>query len=84
MAFLTWSKGGEADVLACDDDKVTLLSTTPSAPGSRPEGATAAGEVVKVKVARCKKVEGGFAIEGRLLDATRALREIVASAKLPS
>ncbi len=71
---LTWLRGGEADVRSLDGDRITLLSTTPSAPGSRPEGALASGAGVRVKVARCRRAEERFLIEGRLLDATRETR----------
>jgi hypothetical protein len=71
---LTWSKGGEADVTALDGDRVSVLSTIPSAPGSRPDGALASGAAVRIKVARCRKQEGGFLIEGRLIDVTRETR----------
>ncbi len=77
---LTWTRGGEAEVQSLDGDRITVLSTTPSAPGSRPEGALASGAGVRVKVARCRRHDGShlpeprFLIEGRLLDATRETR----------
>ena len=36
------------------------------------------GVMVRLKVARCRAEGGGFRIEGKLLDATRAAREEVA------
>jgi hypothetical protein len=75
---LTWSKGGEADVTALDEDRISVLSTTPSAPGSRPEGTLASGARVRIKVARCRRTEAGFLIEGRLIDATRDTRAEIA------
>ncbi len=71
---ITWIKGGEADVTALSGDHISVLSTTPSAPGSRPEGTLARGARVRVKVARCRRTEAGFLIEGRLIDATRDTR----------
>ncbi len=71
---LTFQKGGQGRVLALSGDRITLRSTIPSAPGSRLEGALASGSAVRVKVASCKKHEEGFTIEGRLIDATRAVR----------
>ena len=71
---LTWLRGGEADVSSLDGDRITVLSTTPSAPGSRPEGALSSGAGVRIKVARCRRAEPRFLIEGRLLDATRETR----------
>lgn len=78
MAFVRWKTGGEADLVKCEDDRATFLSTTPAAPGTPLEGSIESGAKLRVKVARCKKAEGGFAIEGRLIDATRALREELA------
>lgn len=72
--MIRWSRGGEATVTALDGDRITVLSTTPSAPGSRPEGALASGTAVRIKVARCRRQEDRFLIEGRLLDATRENR----------
>jgi hypothetical protein len=80
---LRWVRGGEAEVSTLDGDRITLLSTTPSAPGSRPEGVLASGGAVRVKVARCRRQAGAappdapdarFVLEGRLLDATRETR----------
>ena len=81
-AHVTWAKGGTADFTVVDDDNVTLRSTTPSPPGSRIEGALV-GEPpanVKVKIHGSKREEdGSFTLRGKLLEATRALRDRVAS-----
>jgi hypothetical protein len=69
-----WTKGGEADVTVLDGDRITVLSTSPSAPGSRPDGAIASGSTLRIKVARCRREGDGFLIEGRLIDATRDTR----------
>ncbi len=75
VTHVTWSKGGEARVVALDGDRIGVLSTIPSAPGSRPEGTLAtSGALVRIKVARCRRQEGGFLIEGRLIDVTRDTR----------
>lgn len=80
MAHITWTGGGEADVSACEDDRVALLSTVASAPGSRPEGALSDGRAFRMKVHRCRRTaDGRFEIEGRLLDAPRALRDDLAT-----
>ena len=71
---LTWSKGGEADLTALEGDRISVLSTISSAPGSRLDGALAGGAAVRIKVARCRRQEGGFLIEGRLFDVTRETR----------
>jgi hypothetical protein len=73
-AHVRWSKGGEATILSLDGDRVAVRSSTPSAPGSRPEGTLASGARFWIKVARCRKDEDGFLLEGRLLDATRDAR----------
>lgn len=77
--MIRWSKGGEAVMLVADDDRVTVRSTIPSAPGSRIEGTMPSGAPIRVKVARCKADDGGFRIEGKMLDATRSHRDEAAS-----
>jgi hypothetical protein len=78
LPHLRFGRGGEAAVTAFDGDRITVLSTVPSAPGSRPEGALPSGALVRIKVARCRRQDEGFVLEGRLLDATREVRaEIV-------
>lgn len=81
-AHVTWAKGGTADFTLVDDDNVTLRSTTPSPPGARLEG-TLIGDPptgVKVKVHGSKREEdGSFTLRGKLLEATRGLRDRVAS-----
>jgi len=74
---IVWTKGGEAVVLALEDDAITLRSSVPSPPGSRIEGALEGPrELVRVKVHSSKqKEDGSFVLEGRVLDMTRALRE---------
>ena len=71
---VTWTKGGEAEVTLLVDDLITLLSTIPSAPGSRPDGKLASGAAVRLKVARCRRQDDRFVIEGRLIDTTRETR----------
>jgi hypothetical protein len=74
MADLTWVQGGEARLVALADDRVNLVSTISSAPGSRIEARLASGCSVRVKIHRCKRDGEAFAIEGRLIDATRDVR----------
>ena len=76
-ARIIWTKGGEAIVVALADDAITLRSTIPSPPGSRLEGTLlVGGEPIRIKVHSSKRQEdGGFVLEGRVLDATRAVRE---------
>jgi len=82
---LAWSKGGGADVTVLDGDRITVLSTTPSAPGSRPDGALAtSGAGLRIKVARCRREGDRFLIEGRLIDATRDTRAEIARLLTPA
>ncbi|MBK8254021.1 MAG: hypothetical protein IPK82_15325 [Polyangiaceae bacterium] len=76
---IRWNKAGTAVVLEAVDDRVTVLSTIPSAPGSRIEGSVPSGAAVRLKVSRCKAEGEGFRIEGKRLDATRSVRDEVAA-----
>ncbi len=75
---LTWSKGGHAEVVSVEGDAIVLRSTTSAPPGARLE-AKLAGESpgpVKVKSHGTHREEdGSFTLKGRLIDATRDLRE---------
>lgn len=82
--MIRWARSGEATVLEARDDHVIVRSTIPSAPGSRIEGALPSGSAVRIKVARCRSGEGAFRIEGKLLDATRALRQEIAALVTPA
>jgi hypothetical protein len=77
-AGLVWESGEEARVTALDGENVIVRSAKPSAPGSRPSGRLKSGLELRMKVHRCRRedLEDGlvFTIDGRLLDATRALR----------
>jgi hypothetical protein len=78
---LVWTKGGTASFLTIQDDVVTLRSSIPSPPGSRIEATLASdGSVaVKVKIHGSKlEPDGSFTLKGRLLDASRALRDRLA------
>lgn len=78
--MIRWDKGGDASVGALDADRVTLVSSTPSAPGSRIDGALGSGSRLRVKVHGCRRRDDGrFVLEGRLLDASRALRAELAA-----
>jgi len=61
-------------LVSLDADRITVRSSTPSAPGSRPEGTLASGARFWMKVARCRREGDGFVIDGRVLDATRDTR----------
>jgi hypothetical protein len=74
-----FSKGGEAHLVALDGDHIRLRSTVPSAPGSPLSGSLQTGSLVRLKVNRCKRQDEVFVIEGRLVDATRKLRDELAA-----
>lgn len=74
MAHLRWAKGGEARIVALDDDRIELVSTSSSAPGSRVDGVLPSASTLRVKVHRCRKLAEGYAIEGRTLDLRRGVR----------
>ena len=82
MAHIAWQKGGEADVVSVEGEALVVRSTVPAPPGARLDGKlTAEPEAaVRMKSHGSKKEEdGSFTIKGRLLDATRELRERIAS-----
>jgi hypothetical protein len=81
--MITWAKGGTATVVRLEEDRIDLASSISSAPGSRLDGALANGASLRVKVARCRRLERGFAIEGRLIDTTREVRVELARLAAP-
>lgn len=66
---------GTANIVAVDGERVSLLATRASAPGCPLTGNLEDSTLVRVKVHRCRKQGERFLIEGRLVDATRQLRE---------
>jgi hypothetical protein len=71
---IRWDTGGEAQVTLLNGEQITVVSSTPSAPGSRPAGVLQSGARLKIKVARCKRHDALFVIEGRLIDTVRETR----------
>jgi hypothetical protein len=78
MSDLRWARGGEADLVAFDGDRISVRSSIPSAPGSRPDATMASGSGLRIKVHRCQKVDASFLIEGRLIDLRRSVRDELA------
>lgn len=79
---LRWQKGGGASVSALAGDRVSLVSTIPSAPGSRLDGVLESSGAVRVKVASCRSrtsPDSTFTIEGRLINTTREVRAALAA-----
>lgn len=70
---------GVASIVALDGERVSLLATRASAPGCPLAGNLGDDTLVRVKVHRCRKQGDRFLIEGRLIDATRRLRERLAA-----
>ncbi len=80
MAFaphLAWAGGGNARFLVATAEAVSLVSSVPWPPGSRPSGtlldAPPASVRIKVHASRAE-LDGTFRIEGRPLDVSRATR----------
>ena len=86
-ARVSWSRGGEAQVVSIDAQAIVLRSTVPSPPGSRIEGtlveAPAAALRVKVHASR-KQPEGDFVLEGRPIDLPRETRALIERLCRPS
>lgn len=81
MPHLTWERGGTATILSVQDDALTLRSSIPSPPGSRLQGMLQNDERVRLKIkihSSKREHEGVFFLTGRLLEATRETRTILA------
>jgi hypothetical protein len=75
---LAWEKGGDAWVERLDADAIVLRSTTPAPPGARLEARLCPDPSVRVLVkshGSKRESDGTFVLKGRLIDATRKLRE---------
>lgn len=76
-----WSNGGVGRFAAVEGEAAVLSSTVPAPPGARVEGelvseASSARSKFRFKSHGSKREpDGTFTIRGRLIDATRALRE---------
>jgi hypothetical protein len=84
---LGWDKGGTARLLSITKDgAVTLRSSVPSPPGSRIDGTLTNGGVkVRFKIHGSRKQpEGDFILEGRAIDMTREVRELLEGLLAPS
>ena len=79
MIILELVRGGTLAVLETNGERVVVLSSLSSPPGS-PLEARLDGSTLRIKVRSCQKVapdDGGraFRIEGRFVSLTRAQRE---------
>ena len=66
---------GEATLRRIDGDRVALDASVPAAPGTPLQASMSDGTGLRIKVQRCVREGEHFAIDGRLLDASRVLRE---------
>ena len=78
MTHIRWAKGGEAEIVAIEGERVTLSSTQSAPPGAYVEGALNDGTALRIKVRGCKRAEERFRIEGRILDMPSTLRQRLA------
>jgi hypothetical protein len=81
-AKLVWDRGGEAEIVTLREDATTLVSTTPSPPGSLIEVSVATEPATRLKVkvhASRRREDGRYDIEGRPIDMTREARERIAA-----
>lgn len=81
-AHIAWIKGGTADFLSVVDDVIELRSSIPLPPGARLDAMTEAEPKISVTVKSYgsrRDVDGTFVIKGRLLVATRPLRDRLAA-----
>jgi len=78
-----FDKGGEADVVALEGERVTLRSTVSAPPGAPLAGrlreGVSAGAALRIKVHGCRREGDVFRIEGRVIDLSRELRATLAS-----
>ncbi len=79
---VAFEKGGEADVVALEGERVTLRSTVSAPPGSPLDGRLRegphAGVALRIKVHGCRREGDLFRIEGRVIDLSRELRAVLA------
>ncbi len=83
---IVWAKGGHAEVVSVISDAVVLRSTTSAPPGARLEAKLAADPKTPVKIkshGTHKEADGSFTLKGRLIDATRELRDRLAELAVP-
>ena len=68
---------GEAVLQHIEHDTVTLVASLAFAPGAPIEGKTTAGQTLRFKVRNVHRIDNGFRIEAKLIDATRAIRALL-------
>lgn len=81
-ARIAWAGEGGASIETLDGDRITVISSRAFAPGSRPEGTLGEGGPriwVKVHGSR-RQDDGSFRVTGRVINATKELRELLKGA----
>jgi hypothetical protein len=81
-SHLRWAKGGHAEIVRLDRDIIELRSTTPAPPGARLEATLDAEPPATVRIkshGSRREPDGAFALNGRLVDASRELRDRLAA-----
>lgn len=77
----TWTRGGNATVCSSDGNSVTVHSTLAFPPGAPLVALSACQTTFEMKVRTCRKLASGyFEISGKLVNATRPLRERLVAA----
>jgi hypothetical protein len=82
LADLIWAKGGHAEITRVEGDAIELRSTTSAPPGARLEATLTSEPLSPVKIkshGTRREADGSFFLSGRLLEATRELRDRLAS-----
>lgn len=78
---ITLLSGKVAQLLRSDGDKTSILSPEPAPPGSTVRGRIAdVGVEFQLKVRNCVKQGSVFEIDGRVMNATRQMKECLAQA----
>jgi hypothetical protein len=81
---MTLDDGTPVSVVAVAGDRATVLSPRAAAPGEPVALKLDGGGAVRLKVQRCVRTGDEFVLEGRLLDATRAVLDALAALALPA
>jgi hypothetical protein len=78
---LRWAKGGHAQITKTEGDAIELRSTTPAPPGAPLEATLESAPATKVTIKSHGTRRDGdvFILSGRLISATRELRERLAA-----
>ncbi len=78
MVAIVLSSGQRGAIVRLTGERVWLQSPIAAAPGARVEAQLDSGLAVSVKAQRCvKRSDGGFDVQGRIVNMTRELRNIL-------